>query len=394
MVINYISQPATAKILIVDDNPQNLQVLGKILQESNYDVEFAISGEATLEWLKNKKFDMILLDINMPGMNGFEICKIIRNNMDLNEMPIIFLSANTDRETILKGFEYGAQDYVTKPFDNRELMARVKTHLALKASREQLKKLNLVLEEKVNERTIQLSDALGKLEFANISLKGLDKAKADFLKMISHQIRTPLNGLLGPIQLLRENKESRIVKMVEIMDISVKRLEKFAMNALLITEIKTEGENIPKGNFILLELINKCITDESTAENILNKNIKIEIKPFNQNLLVVANPRLMQIVFSNVLDNAIQFSNPSGEIKIEVIEDEKSVVVEISDHGIGFNEKSLETVNKQLLLNDLPINPNLGLGMNLVKLIIDFHKGKVEVLNNQHHGACVRLTLN
>ena len=394
MVINYISQPSVAKILIVDDNPQNLQVLGRLLQESSYEVEFAISGEATLEWLKNKKFDMILLDINMPGMNGFEVCKVIRNDKDYNQMPIIFLSANTDRETILKGFEYGAQDYVTKPFDNRELMARVKTHLALKESREQLKKLNLLLEEKVNERTIQLSEALGKLEFANISLKVLDKAKTDFLKMISHQIRTPLNGLLGPIQLLRENKESRIVKMVEIMDISVKRLEKFSINALLITEIKTEGENIPKGSLILSELINKCMADETIAENLLNKNIKIALTPFNKDVSLVTNPRLLQIAMTNVLENAIQFSNPSGEIKIEIIDYEKSVVVEISDQGMGFNEKSLETVNKQLLLNDLPINPNLGLGLNLVKLIMDFHKGKVEIFNNQPHGACVRLTLN
>jgi CheY-like chemotaxis protein len=101
-----ITQSLPFNILIVDDNPQNLQVLAKILQENNYEIEFATNGEAALKWLKDKKFDLILLDINMPGMNGFEVCKKIRSNPELNNVPVIFLSADTDRESILKGFEF------------------------------------------------------------------------------------------------------------------------------------------------------------------------------------------------------------------------------------------------------------------------------------------------
>jgi CheY-like chemotaxis protein len=111
-------RPNGPVILLVDDNPQNLQVLGKLLQEEKYEIEFAVNGEATLEWLKNKKFDLILLDLNMPGMNGFEVCKRIRSDNEMPEVPIIFLSAESERESILKGFEVGAQDYVTKPFDS------------------------------------------------------------------------------------------------------------------------------------------------------------------------------------------------------------------------------------------------------------------------------------
>ena len=92
-------------ILLVDDNPQNLQVLGKLLQEEKYKIEFALNGESTLEWLKNKQFDLILLDLHMPGMNGFEVCKRIRSDKTTCEIPIIFLSAESERESILKGFE-------------------------------------------------------------------------------------------------------------------------------------------------------------------------------------------------------------------------------------------------------------------------------------------------
>ena len=393
MIINYISQPPPSSILIVDDNAQNLQVVGKLLLDNNYNVEFAISGEATLEWLKNKNFDLILLDINMPVMSGFEVCEIIRSDKLLNEMPIIFLSSNTDREIILKGFEYGAQDYLTKPFDSRELLARVKTHITLKESREELKKLNIALEEKVKERTFELSETLIKLEAANAMLKDLDKAKADFLKMISHQIRTPLNGIVGPIQMLKENKESQIVKMVEIIDLSVKRLEKFSLNALLITQIKTEGEHIPKGNINLLELINKCLENKALSDQILYKNIHTEISLIPPDLKIYGNLKLLQTAINNVLDNAVQFSKELGTVYINNIISDDSVTIEIIDGGQGFPENMLTSINEQLSSTDLPINPNLGLGMNLVKLIMDFHNAKVEVMNNKENGSCVWLIM-
>src|SRR4030042_4481505 len=142
--------PPGTVILLVDDNPQNLQVLGKLLQEEKYEIEFALNGETALEWLKNKKFDLVLLDLNMPGLNGFEVCKRIRSDKTMYGVPIIFLSAESERESILKGFEVGAQDYVTKPFDSRELLARVKTQLDLKSKTEKLEKVNEWLTKKID----------------------------------------------------------------------------------------------------------------------------------------------------------------------------------------------------------------------------------------------------
>jgi DNA-binding response OmpR family regulator len=140
--------PDIQKILIVDDNAKNLQVLGKLLQAESLEIEFATNGVAALDWLEMRKFDLILLDINMPGMDGFAVCEKIRANPVFSDMPIVFLTAQIDRESILKGFESGAQDYILKPFDSRELMARVKTQLEIKRGRDEIRKYLDVIEKK------------------------------------------------------------------------------------------------------------------------------------------------------------------------------------------------------------------------------------------------------
>ena len=250
-----LNQPS-GSILIVDDNPHNLQVLGKLLRENDFTIEFATSGEAALVWLKKKLFDLVLLDINMPGMSGFDVCINIRADKTFENIPVIFLSADTDRESILKGFELGAQDYITKPFDVRELLSRVKTHLTLKDSLEKLGNQNAILEAAVAERTIQLKNANEQLNDLNQKLLNLDNAKSEFLRLISHEIRTPLNGILGPLELLKEyNNSKELEELVSILDVSVKRLERFSLNALLITRLKTKQFDISKESVSLPSLL-------------------------------------------------------------------------------------------------------------------------------------------
>jgi sigma-B regulation protein RsbU (phosphoserine phosphatase) len=126
----------TPSVLIVDDNVNNLQVLGGFLHNEGLIVEFAVDGMSALKWLDKKKFDLILLDIMMPGMDGYEVCSLIKKNSAINEIPIIFITAKTDSESIIKGFEAGAVDYITKPFIKSELLIRVKTQLNIKKTNE------------------------------------------------------------------------------------------------------------------------------------------------------------------------------------------------------------------------------------------------------------------
>lgn len=148
------------RILIVDDNPKNLQILGKFLQTEPFVVEFALNGTAALEWLRIQTFDLVLLDINMPGIDGFTVCKMIREDHLMDHMPIIFLTAQTDRESILKGFKTGAQDYISKPFDSQELLARVKTQLEIKRNRDMISNYLDIIRKKNNQITESINYAL------------------------------------------------------------------------------------------------------------------------------------------------------------------------------------------------------------------------------------------
>jgi two-component system sensor histidine kinase/response regulator len=325
MTSQNIVQVSPAAILIVDDNPQNLQVLAKILQENKYVIEFATNGEAALVWLRDKKFDLILLDINMPDMDGFEVCRKIRSNPAMNNVPVIFLSADTERESILKGFEFGAQDYVTKPFDSRELLVRVRTHLKLKDSLEKLENLNRSLEEKVAERTQQLKEANEKLEVTNNKLVELDRAKTDFLNLISHEIRTPLNGILGPLELLKDTVYTKdIGELIEILDMSVKRLERFSLNALLITRLKTKQFEIRKDRIELKKLLIEVVNEEKNTCLLKNIQVKLEHKIIDE--IILGEVELIKKCFGNILDNAIKHSPSNGIIEISTYTEDHTII--------------------------------------------------------------------
>lgn len=143
---------AQYKILIIDDVPKNIQVAASILQKTGYQMAFAQDGATALKQIATKRFDLILLDIMMPQMDGFEVCRRIRSNPANNEIPIIFLTAKEDADSIVKGFELGAMDYLTKPFNGAELQARVQTHLELYRSKRELIATNARLNREISER--------------------------------------------------------------------------------------------------------------------------------------------------------------------------------------------------------------------------------------------------
>jgi putative two-component system response regulator len=168
------------QILIVDDVADNIQVAMNILQEDNYDFSFAISGEAAYELLLNNEFDLILLDIMMPGIDGFELCQMMKQNDRLKDIPVIFLTAKVDIDSISHGFKLGAADYITKPFQAEELIVRVKNHLQLYAAKEILKHQNITLETKIKLSEERLLTELEKTQIEMIFvLSGLMESVSD-----------------------------------------------------------------------------------------------------------------------------------------------------------------------------------------------------------------------
>jgi len=226
-----------SNIMIVDDNPANLKLLEDMLLQRGYGVRSFPLGRLALAAAIQNPPDLILLDINMPEMNGYQVCERLKATDKLSGIPVIFLSALNETQDKVNAFRSGAVDYVSKPFQFEEVSARVETHLQLHEFQQSLKLDNERLEEAVAVRTRELAEA-------NQRLTILDRSKSEFLNLISHELRTPLNGLLGVGELIlgempptEENKE-----LERMFERSRRRILSMVNDALLLTQIDIKGE--------------------------------------------------------------------------------------------------------------------------------------------------------
>jgi two-component system sensor histidine kinase/response regulator len=369
-------------ILLVDDSPDNIDILNGLL--GDYKRKVALNGEKAIKIAETKKPDLILLDIMMPGMDGFEVAEHLHNNPDTKDIPVIFLSAKIEKEDIVRGFNLGAKDYVTKPFDPNELMSRVKTHLELKDAQEKLQEVNAWLEEKVAERTAEL-------EKANIQLKKLDEAKMEFLKIASHEIRTPLNGIFGSFWLMQEaNIPDEIKDFINMMDVSLKRLERFSERAMMATDLKIGNFRLKPQEVKVPGLITEA--KEFAKAHFGDKKIKykMDISPGWESL--IADPGTVKVCFTELIANAVKYSKPETEITIQCGKSEGSYVLEIRDQGKGFEESAIASAFDILSPGEQHMDDNIGLSLAMIHTIMDKHGGTIELGNNDDVGACVRLT--
>ncbi len=223
----------TAVVMIVDDDPDNLKLLARILQKKSYRVLQAPDSPTALQAAAKDPPDLILLDIIMPGLDGFEVCRHFKTDVKLREIPIIFISVLDDTANKVKAFSQGGVDYISKPIQGDEVLARVGTHLEILSLQRQLRAQNENLEQMVVRRTRELA-------MANLRLKKLDHLKGDFLRMISHEIRTPVNGVLGIgeliIDLTPSTENSR--EYTEMFRESSKRLRNLIEDASMIGDME------------------------------------------------------------------------------------------------------------------------------------------------------------
>jgi two-component system, sensor histidine kinase and response regulator len=379
------------KILVVDDNPKNIQVIGTILRETNYLVGYATDGRQALNLLqKTYDFDLVLLDIDMPVLDGFETCKAMRRDNKLCEVPVIFLTAFAEEDKIIAGFDSGAQDYITKPFNSKELLSRVKTHLQLKYNTDQVKFMNQILEQKVAERTIELSKANEKLTKALAQLEVLDTAKNEFIQIISHEIRTPLNGIMGSIAFIKKhNLPEKDTKFLNILDESVKRLEHFSFRTLDISMLRAEGNKVLDISDINLKmLIDKCSIH--FKDQLDSKKLAFKTKHASENgLIIEGDAKYLQQIFEIVIGNAIKQSPEEELVIIETSEKDNIVTVRITDKGKGFPDIMLDQTFPLFSTGKEHVNLNIGIDLHFVKLAVDAHSGKIIIGNNKDKGAFV-----
>ncbi len=359
-------------VLIVDDNPTNIQLVASVLSDNGLDVEVATSGSDAIETLRERHFDLVLLDIMMPELNGYDTCKKIKENEQHDNTPIIFLTAKTDDESISKGFEVGGVDYLTKPFNADELLARVKTHIQLKKNRE-------ILEQTVKKRTAELARANQELEKANRELQTLDDAKNEFINIISHEIRTPLNGILGPLQLMNmENPDGKVSARMRILNESVERLERFSTKMILISELRTNRYKLKYEMVDIHEILTELADEfaQEIAENHLNILISVD-KKTNIN----SDKYLLKRLLRSVFENSVRLSPQKESIKLVSDLDNENCSITIEDQAGSFNPKAIQQVFRPFTPGAKFVDNNMGLGLYLAKLIADTLEAKIEIEN-------------
>lgn len=378
----------TNNILIVDDRPNNIEVVGAILSQAGMEHEFALSGPEAIAWLENTNVDLILLDIMMPVMDGYETCRRIKARDEWKDIPIIFLTAKVDPKSIEKAFDVGGVDYITKPFHHKELLSRVKTHLDLKHKSERLKNINEQLEEKVRQRTVELEKALTNLNIAKEELEILDNAKTEFLHMVSHEIRTPLNGIIGGLELLKMNEMPEDWKLyIKMLDTSTMRLEKFAREALDISELQTMGTKaLHKDSIDIITFLKDIIEAKE------NRHL-IKLKALKNIIVAQTDTVVLKKAIDILLENAIKYSPENAFITIEADKTERHIKISVDDNGPGYPKDMLKTTLSKHPAGIQHEDKQRGLGLTYVKIACEVLSGKLYLENNLKGGAKATIVL-
>ncbi|MBF0118590.1 MAG: response regulator [Desulfobacterales bacterium] len=381
------------KILIVDDTIHNLQLLTAILNQRGYSVIGAPDGSTALMIAQNEPPDLILLDILMPEMDGFEVCERLKSDVKTESIPVIFISSLDDIEDKIKGFSLGGADYITKPFQEEEVFARVNTHVTLRRMQKRLEEQNDELERRVQERTNELLKAKNAAEVASL-------AKSEFIANISHEFRTPLNSVIGFTSILMENanKSSTEYKYLNFINISGMELLKIIDNLIELSRIESEGIQLNKKLFELSPFLNYAIENIYNLSVIKGLKVRYEIDKSVPDT-IIADSELLLTILDQLGKNAVKFTE-KGEIIISVckaLEYERSPALHFSvrDTGVGIPEDRLKNIFMDFTQADGSYTRKyggLGLGLTLVRRIISHIGGCVWAESIEGKGSTFHFT--
>lgn len=368
--MNYEIDLQGSKVLLVDDNPHNLTLLGAFLKKFNFKLAISLDGQSAYDTAIKFEPDLILMDINMPVLNGFEATKLLKANKKTEAIPVIFTTALADTDNIIKGYEIGGVDYVIKPFKLEELYQRVKAHL-------QIKKL------------------IDKVQETNLELHKVNKSKDKFFSIISHDLRGPFTASLGITELMinysqRISKEE-MIDYVFMLNDSLKNQFNLLEKLLDWSRVQNGSIEFRPTKLTISSIINNVT--QTFKSNLINKNINFIID-YNDldidNLFIIGDEFMVNSALSNILSNAIKFTKKNGTINLNFKYENNKFYFIIQDSGIGMNEEEVHKLFRLDVHNSklgTEKEKGTGLGLVLVKEFVEKNNGTIEVESKVGNGS-------
>ncbi|MEB3247827.1 MAG: hybrid sensor histidine kinase/response regulator [Merismopediaceae bacterium] len=352
-------------ILVVDDTPDNLTFISGLLKE-HYRVKVANNGEKALTIARSDNPpSLILLDIMMPGMDGYEVCTHLKTDPKTAKIPVIFLTAKAETADEQKGLSLGAVDYITKPISPPILMARVKTHLQLKASYDELQELLAFREDMVN--------------------------------MVVHDLRNPLSTILLLTEMLikygQTAPEKQAQKLKMILENS-HRLRLLIDDILIRSKLESGKLELNLQPTNIIELCRKTVKDIEEVAGRKNLTLVLTVPPVEE-LAVIADPMFLRRAVDNLLANAIKFAPSDSEIIVTLTDGKtEAVTVTVADQGPGVSEELRQRIFEKYEIGTLMKGVSqTGLGLAFCKIVMEAHGGTITVENHQPRGSIFTLTL-
>jgi signal transduction histidine kinase len=330
----------------------------------------------------------------MPGLSGFEVCRIIKQQERYKDIPVIFLTAKNEVDDIVEGFEAGAVDYIIKPFYAKEVFVRVSTHLQLKHTREMLQDKNNKLEE-LNQSLVESKLIIEK---DALQLKKLNDEKNKFFSIIAHDLRGPFGGLIGITDILYSQLDDipdpQIKELIELLQQSSNQVFSLLNNLLEWSRLQMDAVVFDPIEHFLSLSINETV--QLFTARAQEKNISINII-IDDSLVVNADINMLKTIVRNLISNAIKFNPKNGIITIDASETEDGMItVSITDSGIGMNEdlqKKLFSLDQKVSRPGTEGETSNGLGLILCKDLVEKQGGKIWVESQEQKGATFRFTL-
>jgi signal transduction histidine kinase len=354
-------------VLIVDDTPANLVALGAVLQPLDVRVVEARSGPEAIERVSDESFACVLLDVQMPGMDGFEVARRVRETEEGAEIPILFLTAiHRDEEYARKGYASGAADYITKPFDPDVLRARVRAFVDLFQQRDRL-------------RVQQLTALLERERAARLDAETANRTKDEFLATVSHELRTPLTAILGWTMVAqRGSPPPEIEKVLTIIERSARTQLRIIEDLLDVARSLGGKLRLEITEARIPDIIEGALMSVRPAADAKGVRLAVDVEPGLG--AIAADPERLQQVVWNLLSNAIKFTPGGGHVTLFARRSESTLVIRVRDDGQGVSPEFLPHLFEPFRQADGSTtrrHGGLGLGLSIVRQLVEAHGGTI-----------------